>query len=126
MKLQTEIKPRRDGTVKVSGLDGKSYTFQPDEAGDLVCNVEHEQTVAWLLSTQNFFPADAADFGRALGLTGGGAGQPLQVQQVKLGADLDDDGDDAGGGHDDLSDRPAPLPIEAGTPPSSKKPKKAS
>ncbi len=99
MKLQTAIKPRRDGTVIVQGLDGKSHVFLPDDAGDMVCDIAHEPTVAHLLALDLFMPADEADFARALELTSGGSSG-------------DDENEDEGF----LSEGNG-LPIEANTPP---------
>ncbi|CAN7343880.1 hypothetical protein LJR074_001966 [Acidovorax sp. LjRoot74] len=103
MKLQTAIKPRRDGTVTVQGLNGKTYVFQPDEFGELNADVEHEATVAHLLSLDSFLPADEADFDRAL----------LTMKSAQGGAAA---GDDEGNDENDSPNPDAP-PLEARTPP---------
>ena len=68
MKLQTSIQPRRDGTVKVAGLDGKTYVFTPDADGELSADVGDDGTVAHLLAGGLFWPADEEDHGSALAL----------------------------------------------------------
>lgn len=109
MKLETSIKPRRDGVVLTTGLDGSKYTFAPDpEHGDaLVCEVGDEATVKHLLALGNFYPANEADFDRAAELVG----------------DTDGDGEGDGDGEDDPVD-PNALPIESNTPPVPGPPKK--
>lgn len=97
MKLQTEIKPRRDGTVTVDGAHGKKYTFAADESGDLVCDVDDE-TAANLLTGGLFFPADPADYDAAIALS---------VDSADEDDEEDDDEDEPMGG----------LPMEAETPP---------
>ena len=65
MKIETSIKPRKDGTVQV-GIDGSSYVFQPDESLAMVAEVEDEGHIAFLLARgDDFLPADDADFDRA-------------------------------------------------------------
>lgn len=66
MKLQTSIKPRRDGKVTVTGLDGKAYLFEVDAQGDITGDVEHEETVAHLLAGGRFAPVNEEDFSDAL------------------------------------------------------------
>ncbi len=105
MKLQTTIKPRREGAVRVKGLDGADYVFAADADGDLVCDVTDEATVKHLLATNNFGPVDVQDMDAALRLTG-----------KSSSVDPDDDGN--GGGDDELP--PDALPIEAATPPKAK------
>lgn len=102
MKLQTSIPPRRDGTVRVLGPDRQTYVFVAGEDGELTGEVTDEATVAFLLESQNFWPADPEDAERALDL-------------VKKPVD-DGDGDDDDDGEDD-EDAPPALPIEANTPP---------
>lgn len=111
MKLQTTIKPRRNGTVNVMGLDGKTYTFAPDDAGELVCDIDHDPTVAHLLKLRDFEPADLGDFTAAEAMLKGAAA-----------GDADDDADDVPDADDDApgADDEAPaggLPVEANTPP---------
>jgi hypothetical protein len=67
MLLQTEIQPRKDGTVLAKAC-GSTYTFAADKNGDLVCDVASDAAVAALLSTDNFFPADESDSDAALAL----------------------------------------------------------
>lgn len=114
MKLQTSIKPRASGTVTLAGLNGVSYIFEKDVDGALVCDVDHDATVAVALETGNFFPSDEGDYQQALTMTSAGA-------DVDAGADADP-GDD---GSDD--EFPAgTLPVEADTPPKvGAKPRKA-
>lgn len=59
MKLTTEIKPRKDGTV-TARVGAASYTFKTDETGALVAEVDQGDLGA-LLDTGNFYPADEAD-----------------------------------------------------------------
>ena len=122
MKLQTSIKPRRDGTVLVTGQDGVKYTFVAGAAGDLECAIEHEATLKHLLASQNFYPASEDDFSLALQMSqpagpgpdadadaDAGAGAPdLSALAAKSDAELDEKGDEG-----DLSG----LPVEANTPP---------
>lgn len=109
MQLQTSIAPRLDGTVEVTGLNGATYCFEPDDSGNLVCDITHEGTIAHLLSLESFMPADEADFADALALTGA----------------LTDDDDDAHQSDDEKPD-PNALPLEANTPPAKRvKPAKA-
>ena len=109
MKLQTTIKPRRNGTVNVMGLDGKTYTFAADDAGELVCDIDHDPTVAHLLKLRDFEPADLGDFTAAEAMLKGAAAGDGDD-------DADDDGpEDAPGA---LDEAPAGgLPVEANTPP---------
>lgn len=107
MKLHTSIQPRRDGTVNVKGLDGQPYAFTRDDDGELACEIEHEPTLAFLLASENFYPANAEDHGRA-----------VAIVAPEAGADEDDEDDE-----DDADDEVETevvnggLPIEAGTPP---------
>ena len=103
MKLQTSIKPRRDGTVRATGVDGKTvYVFAPDEVGELVADVDCEQTVAMLLGTGQFEPVDPADFDKAGELV-----KPHEEDEDEV----DDDEDDG-----DMN----AMPVEANTPPARK------
>ena len=97
MKLQTSIKPRKDGRVLATGANGKTYIFASDDNGDLVGDVEHEPTIAMLLRTELFTPVDDGDFAAAIELTA----------EVPDPDELDPD---------DESD-PDALPVEANTPP---------
>jgi hypothetical protein len=97
VKLQTNIPPRRDGTVTVLGQDRQTYVFAADDEGLLSADVADEATVAALLATGHFWPADADDAEQALAL----------VKQAQ--ADDEDDEDE-----DEPEDA---LPVEANTPP---------
>ena len=110
MKLQTSIPPRRDGTVRVLGLDRQTYVFVAGEDGELTGEVTDEATVAFLLESQNFWPANPDDAERALVLVKAAA---PEVEP--------DDADD------DLDEEPVAdaLPVEAETPPSAKRARKA-
>jgi hypothetical protein len=69
MKLQTSIKPRRDGTVRVLGKDSQTYVFAPGHDKELTCDVSDADTIAFLLGGGLFWPADPDDFQTALSLT---------------------------------------------------------
>lgn len=97
MKLQTNIPPRRDGTVTVLGQDRQTYVFAADDEGLLSADVADEATVAALLATGHFWPADADDAQQALAL----------VKQAQGDDEDEDDEDEPEGG----------LPVEANTPP---------
>ncbi len=108
MKIETSIKPRRDGTVKVDTPDGV-VVFRQDEFGVMAADVESAQAQAFLLSrADDFIPADDADFEVANSLltqgTGGGDD----------GGDDDDDYDDDPDDDDDEADEADPnaAPIE--------------
>ena len=63
MKLSTDIKPRKDHQVKttVPGTGtspAREYAFISDKSGVLVCDVENEAHISYLLDTGNFYPAD--------------------------------------------------------------------
>lgn len=102
MLLQTEIQPRKDGTVLVQAC-GSTYKFAADKNGDLVCDVASDTAVAALLSTGNFFPSDESDIQDALDL------------MPKGDADGDDKTDDGL-----LPVDPNAPPVEANTPPAAK------
>ena len=105
MKLETSIKPRRDGVVRVEIAGLEPIVFENDGAGNLVAEVP-DSAVPQLLATHNFYPADEADYHRAMS-----AAMASQSEDED-----DDDDDDVGGG----------LPVEANTPPKpAKKPRKA-
>jgi hypothetical protein len=59
MKLETDIKPRGDGTV-IFEAHGVQHIFVHDANGHLVCDVA-DDAVAFLLDTGNCYPADEAD-----------------------------------------------------------------
>jgi len=107
VKLQTNIPPRRDGTVTVLGQDRQTYVFAADDEGLLSADVADEATVAALLATGHFWPADADDAEQALAL----------VKQAQ-GDDEDDEDDE-----DEPEDA---LPVEANTAPKRRgRPRKA-
>ncbi len=103
MKLHTSIAPRRDGTVKVTGHDRQTYVFEADADGELSCDVTDEATLAQLLATDAFYPADPDDAERAASLLPAG----------------DDDEPD-----DEPEEDMGGLPVEAETPPSPKRARK--
>lgn len=105
MKLQTSIKPRRDGVVKLAGLNGKTYEFKPDAQGDMVCDIDDDATVVHVLQVQgdHFWPADDDGMSRADSL--------IAAAQAD---EAEDDGDDEGEGQ---AANPGALPVEANTPP---------
>lgn len=112
MKLQTSIQPRRDGTVKVTGQDRQPYVFAADDNGDLVCDISDEPTIAFLLATDNFFPADPADHDKALALT-----EALTKNEGGEGGDGDAGDDEEDDDEVETEVVNGGLPIEAGTPP---------
>lgn len=66
MKLQTFIQPRADGIVILERKNMSDLVFAPAEGYEgLVCDVDDEDLVKQLLLTENFGPADEADFDRA-------------------------------------------------------------
>ncbi len=99
MKLSTSIPPRRDGTVRVRGLDDQTYIFTPGDDVEMVGTIEHEPTVAFLLQGGLFYPADPGDYEAALRLAGADEDEPEE----------DDKDDDEAGA--------SALPVEANTPP---------
>lgn len=103
MKLETIIKPRRDGTV-LARFGEVLYTFVAGEDGTLACDVTDDAHVAHLLNTGNFYPADPESFEEAAALV----------------ADPADEGEDEA---DDEGDENA-APVEAGTPPVARRKKR--
>lgn len=108
MKLQTSIQPRRDGTVRAAGQDSQTYVFVPGPDGELTCDVTDDATVAQLLSTGNFWPADPEDFDTALSLA--------KSDEEEDEKEADDEEDEVPEGS---------LPVEAETPPAPKRAGKA-
>lgn len=100
MKLHTSIPARRNGTVTLTGLDGRAYVFTRDAEGELSASIEHAPTAALLLEGGLFYPADDADYAQALSLTA-----PAN-ESADEGADEGADEDEGGA-----------LPLEAHTPP---------
>lgn len=112
MKLETAIPLRKDGTVIVTGLDAQKYVFKPEESGLVVCDIDHEPTIAHLLKFgDNFFPVDEADFDKA---------ESLIQKPAQTGGEATGDGADGGDADENDGDDPVDpnaLPVEAGTPP---------
>ena len=109
MKLQTTIRPRKDSAVNATGPSGRVFRFMPDGGGVLTCDVDCDATVLHLLSLGgDFFPANEADLGRA-------------ELMLRAGGDDDSDASDEldSEADDDASDELPP--VEAGTPPVSRK-----
>ena len=109
MKLQTSIPLRKDGTVTLAGLDGKSYVFKADESGDVVCDVEDAETLAHALQTENFWPADEEAYSEAEAL--------LQQAAAKKAEEDGDDLDDLDDEEDDEVIDPNAMLVESNTPP---------
>lgn len=61
MKLTTDIKPRKEGSVSATTADGRLYQFKPDADGRLVAEVEDEAHIGFLLDSGNFYPAEEQD-----------------------------------------------------------------
>lgn len=96
MKIETDIQPRRDGTVSVVAPSGARIVFAADETGALVADVEDQGDLAFLLALADFAPADEADHVQA-----------EAVLRSDLGVDdLDDDEGDENA-----------APVEVATPP---------
>ena len=88
MKIETSIKPRRNGTVNVVMPGGKVIVFSA-LGGRLTAEVADSADVQFLLGMSDFLPADEDDFAMASALIRGEAGPQ------ELGDDLpDDDGDE--------------------------------
>lgn len=105
MQLLAHIRPRRDGTLSAVGVSGQTYAFQPNAAGEMVCEVSDPADVAAFLALAHFEPADASDFAEA--------------EALLAAVDDDADGDGADGDADDDGDEVVgdALPVEANTPP---------
>lgn len=92
MKIETSIKPRKDGTVRV-GVDKDTYVFKADESGVLVADVENEAHISFLLGRgDDFLPADEADFAAADALIA--AGNPSGDDDEGDAPDDDDEDQD--------------------------------
>jgi hypothetical protein len=103
MKLETEIKPRRDGTVRAT-LDDTTYVFEGEER--LTCEVKNKAHVARLLSLGGFFPYDVTAIPAALAVV-----EEAMESEGEGEDQADDEGDEAA------------LPVESNTPPKRFKPK---
>jgi len=109
MKLQTSIPPRRDGTVRHTGKDRRTYVFEAGPDGELTCDVDNEDEAAALLATGMFWPADPDDFEKALTIsTPAPDSAPAAADADEV---LDDEDEVIGNG----------LPVEANTPPVTRK-----
>lgn len=82
MKLQTTIKPRRDGTVIATSPKGVRFVFQPNESRDLVCDVTDEAFVQYLLRNEDFLPYDAEDLAAAAALVGSPIGGGTDLDEI--------------------------------------------
>jgi hypothetical protein len=103
MQLETNIKPRKDGTVRVVVPSGGVVVFVVDEVGRLVADVADDGDQAFLLTLGDFYPFDEADFVQA---------ESLIREEVGIDDLPDDDGDVNA------------APVEVVTPPRSPKPSK--
>lgn len=112
MKLNTDIKPRRDGTVNVKVGD-TTYTFC---GVPLAAEVEDESHVSFLLNNGAFYPENPEDFERA-GLTLGAA------LTANTDGDDDQDEDDDENDEEELSGAPLEALTPAKPKPAAAKPK---
>jgi hypothetical protein len=88
MKIETSIKPRRNGTLNVVTPCGQVIVFSAQD-GRLTAEVADAADVQFLLGMSDFLPADEDDFAMASALIRGEAGSD------DAGDDLpDDDGDE--------------------------------
>lgn len=117
MKLLCLLAPNVAGHVHASfgstPKDFKEYLFEPDENDDLVAEVEDEKHISGLLASGNFVPYDASSYDDAVGLMTG------------IDGDDPDENDDDVDGDDGLETNGDGGPIEALTPASGRKPRKA-
>lgn len=109
MLLVTTIPPNADGFV-MPEFGKVSYKFLPNEEGDLVAEVDNDGHVAHLLGTGNFYPHDEADFQAATDIIG---------DQDDREEDEEEDFEGEG------ETEPDAAPLEALTPRSNRKPRKA-
>lgn len=99
MKLETSIKPRKDGKVNVE-ISGEKYVFAADETGTLVCEVTNEANIGALLALGDFMPANEEDFAQA---------DALAAQASDVGDEGEDEPDDEG----DMNAAPVEEPASA-------------
>lgn len=99
MKIETDIAPRKDGTVRVTTPSGM-IVFEPVN-GALVADVRNDADLAFLLATGNFFPADEADHEQAQAL----------IEEAAADA-ADQDGDDLPDDDGDENATPVEVPAE--------------
>jgi hypothetical protein len=104
MLLTTKIVSRKDGTVKVAGIDGHLYVFTANAAGMLVCDVD-EAALPDLLRSGNFWPVNWDEEQSAL---------LLAATQGEGEGDTEGEGEFSDG---ELLETPNGLPVEANTPP---------
>lgn len=109
MKLQTSIKPRRDGVVNLVGASGTRYVFAPDAQGDLCAEIEDAADLVHLMTLGDFFPADVADNEAAMALLKTAAAPDPD-------GDLDLDDDDLDDDPVDMNAAPVELPAAAAAP----------
>lgn len=103
MKLATEIRPRRDGTVRVVAIGGGvQYEFKDDGSGVLVGDVRDESTLTHLLASGNFYPVNSKDESKAARL----------VEQSLAEKNAGGEDDDPAGGEDDDPIDPNAPPLE--------------
>lgn len=72
MKIETSIRPRKDGSLTASMPDGTRYAFAKD-GHNMVAEVDNEAHIAFLLASGNFSPADDSDFDAALAMVADGS-----------------------------------------------------
>ena len=115
MKLLCVLEPNTEGFVHASLGNGhrdfKEYFFEADENNELVAEVENEDHVAQLLKSGNFVPYGENDFQAASAI----------LESDALGDDAEIEGDDEG----EIETVGDGAPIEALTPASNKKPRRA-
>lgn len=119
MKLATTIQARKDGTVRVAGINGKPYVFEVDaEAGVLTCDVDDDATVIHLLDKQDgfFHPVDPEDYELAERMIED-ARSMVPPPDGGTGPDDEDDDKDENDGQQIAPGSNGGLPVEAGTKP---------
>lgn len=99
MKIETSIKPRRNGAVNVVTPGGRVIVFSAQD-GRLTADVADSADVQFLLGMSDFLPADEDDFAMASALIRGEAGS----DELSDADDLPDDDDD-----DDGDENAAPV-----------------
>lgn len=108
MKIETTIKPRRDGTVTVTAASGAKYEFKNID-GRLVAEVTDEGDLSFLLDREDFLPAEEADFEAAAKLVSVPEEEESGVDDGTLIGEVEDLDDD------DPADMDA-APVEDPTP----------
>lgn len=96
MKLETSILPRRDGTINTLMPDKTTYKFKQDTHGAMVCDIDNESHVAWLIDTGRFYPASDEDFEQASKLMRGSTDTDtadiMKMTRAELVSMAEDDG----------------------------------